>query len=173
MPRALAAASVTALASAQRDAWSRLPSEWGAHMTAAAAVVKRPVVVSIVAVVAFISGVYDIISGILLIFQANDPVVNAAFGGSGGVLAASIGSMILGLIVVALSFGLWVGNWVARMIVTVARALSLIKSLFLAVAWMGNPVGEWANVALSALVLILLWTRPASAYFNAKEKVER
>jgi hypothetical protein len=138
-----------------------------------AAVVKRPVVVSIVAVVAFISGVYDIISGILLIFQANDPVVNAAFGGSGGVLAASIGSMILGLIVVALSFGLWVGNWVARMIVTVARALSLIKSLFLAVAWMGNPVGEWANVALSALVLILLWTRPASAYFNAKEKVER
>ncbi|NUT58232.1 MAG: hypothetical protein HOQ00_05225 [Agromyces sp.] len=139
--------------------------------------VKRPVVVSIVAVVAFLSGVYDIISGILLIFQANDPTVNAAFGGSGGVLAASIGSMILGAIVVALSFGLWTGNWVARMIVTVVRALSLIKSLFLAVAWMGNPVGEWANVVLSAIVLILLWTRPASAYFNAtaraKERADR
>ena len=140
---------------------------------AEAAAVKRPIVVSIVAVVAFISGVYDIISGILLIFQANDPEVNAAFGGSAGVLGASIGSMVLGAIVVALSFGLWVGNWVARMIVTVVKALSLIKSLFLAVAWLGNPVGEWANVALSAIVLILLWTRPASAYFNSKETVER
>lgn len=140
---------------------------------AEAAAVKRPIVVSIVAVVAFISGVYDIISGILLIFQANDPEVNAAFGGSAGVLGASIGSMVLGAIVVALSFGLWVGNWVARMIVTVVKALSLIKSLFLAVAWMGNPVGEWANVVLSAIVLILLWTRPASAYFNSKETVER
>ena len=131
--------------------------------------VKRPVVVSIVAVVAFISGVYDIISGVLLIFQANDPTVNAAFGGSAGVLAASIGSMILGAIVVALSFGLWTGSWVARMIVTVVRALSLIQSLFLAVANLGNPVGEWASVLFSAIVMILLWTRPASAYFRASE----
>lgn len=142
-----------------------------------AATVKRPVVVSIVAVLAFLSGVYDIIAGILLIFQANDPEVNAAFGGSGGVLTAAIGSMILGAIVVILSFGLWVGNWVSRMIITVVKALSLIKSLFLAVAWLGNPVGEWANVVISALVLILLWTRPASAYFNAtaraKERAKR
>ena len=55
------------------------------------------------------------------------------------------------------------------MIVTVLQALSLIQSLFLAVANLGNPVGEWASVLVSAIVLILLWTRPASAYFRPGE----
>lgn len=130
--------------------------------------VKRPVVVSIVAIVAFISGVIDIITGILLLFEGNDPDVSAALGGSGGALANSIGSMVVGTIVVILAFGLWLGNWVSRMIVTVLQALSLIHSLFLAVAYLGNPVGEWASVFVSAIVLILLWTRPSSAFFNSR-----
>jgi hypothetical protein len=135
--------------------------------------VGRPITVAIVAVLAFLSGVVDIITGILLIFQAGDPEVNAAFGGSGGALASAIGSIILGVIVVALSFGIWLGRWVARMIVTVLQLLSLIHSLFLAVANMGNPVGEWASVLVSAIVLILLWTRPASAYFRPSEVAAR
>ena len=129
--------------------------------------VGRPVGVAIVSVLAFISGVVDVISGILLIFETDNPDVNAALGGSSGVLAASIGSMALGLIVLVLSFGLWLGRWVSRMIVTVLQVLSLIQSLFLAVANLGNPVGEWASVFVSAIVLILLWTKPASAFFNA------
>jgi hypothetical protein len=131
--------------------------------------VARPIAITIVSILAFISGVIDIIAGILSIFEADNPEVNAALGGSGGVFTSSIGSMILGLIVVILSFGLWLGYWWARMIVTVVQALSLIHSLFLAVAYLGNPVGEWASVLLSAIVLILLWTRPASAFFNARE----
>lgn len=131
--------------------------------------VARPVGITIVSILAFISGVIDIIAGILSIFEADNPEVNAALGGSGGVFTSSIGSMILGLIVVILSFGLWLGYWWARMIVTVVQALSLIHSLFLAVAYIGNPVGEWASVLVSAIVLILLWTRPASAFFNARE----
>jgi hypothetical protein len=127
----------------------------------------RPVGITIVSILAFISGVIDIIAGILSIFEADNPDVNVAFGGSSGIFASSIGSMILGLIVVILSFGLWLGYAWARMIVTVVQALSLIHSLFLAVAYMGNPVGEWASVLVSAIVLILLWTRPASAFFNA------
>lgn len=131
--------------------------------------VDRPVVVTVVSILAFISGVIDIIAGILSIFEADNPAVNAALGGPGGLFASSIGSMILGLIVVSLSFGIWLGYWWARMIVTVVQALSLIHSLFLAVAYLGNPVGEWASVLVSAIVLILLWTRPASAYFNSRE----
>ena len=131
--------------------------------------VDRPVVVTVVSILAFISGVIDIIAGILSIFEADNPAVNAALGGPGGLFASSIGSMILGLIVVSLSFGIWLGYSWARMIVTVVQALSLIHSLFLAVAYLGNPVGEWASVLVSAIVLILLWTRPASAYFNARE----
>lgn len=133
----------------------------------------RPIGVAIVAVLAFISGVIDIISGILLIFQDDDPDVTAALGGSGGLLSAAIGSMVVGLIVVILSFGLWTGWWVARMIVTVLEILSLIGSLFMAVAYLGNPVGEWASVLVSAIVLILLWTRPSSAWFGGGEVAPR
>jgi len=131
--------------------------------------VGRPITISIVAVLAFLSGVVDIITGIVLMFDAGNPEVNAAFGGSGGALTSAIGSTLLGVIVVALSFGIWRGRWVARMIITVLQALSLIHSLFLAVANMGNPIGEWASVLVSLIVLILLWTRPASAYFSARE----
>lgn len=133
----------------------------------------RPIAVAIVAVLAFVSGVIDIITGILLIFQGDDPDVTAALGGSGGLLAAAIGSMVLGLIVVILSFGLWLGRWISRMIVTVLQVLSLIGSLFMAVAYLGEPVGEWASVLVSAVVLILLWTRPASAWFRGSEVAAR
>ncbi|WP_136709529.1 hypothetical protein [Agromyces sp. H66] len=134
---------------------------------------SRPIGVAIVAVLAFVSGVIDIITGILLIFQGDDPDVTDAFGGSGGLLAAAIGSMVLGLIVVILSFGLWLGRWIARMIVTVLQILSLIGSLFMAVAYLGDPVGEWASVLVTAIVVILLWTRPASAYFRGSEAASR
>lgn len=134
---------------------------------------SRPIGVAIVAVLAFVSGVIDIISGILLIFEGDDPDMTTALGGSGGLFTTAIGSMVLGLIVVVLSFGLWMGRWISRMIVTVLQFLSLISSLFLAVANLGNQVGEWASVLVSAIVLILLWTRPASAYFGGSEAAAR
>ncbi|WP_159606253.1 hypothetical protein [Agromyces humi] len=140
---------------------------------AAAPTVHRPIGVAIVAVLAGLSGVIDVITGILLMFEGGNPEIAEAFGGPNGVLAASIGSILLGVIVLSLSFGIWLGRWVARMIVTVLEALSLIQSLFLAVANLGNPVGEWASVFFSALVMILLWTRPSSAYFRGSEVAAR
>lgn len=135
--------------------------------------VDRPVSVTIVAILAFISAVIDLISGVVLLSQSNDPDVSASLGGSGGVFTHAIGTLILGAIVLVLAFGIWMGSWVARMIVTVAQGLSLIHSLFLAVAYLGNPVGEWASVVVSAIVMILLWTRPASAYFRGSELAVR
>ena len=140
---------------------------------AAAPAVHRPIGVAIVAVLAGLSGVVDVITGILLMFEGGNPEIADAFGGPNGVLAAAIGSILLGVIVLSLSFGIWLGRWVARMIVTVLEALSLIQSLFLAVANLGNPVGEWASVFFSALVMILLWTRPSSAYFRGSEVAAR
>ena len=140
---------------------------------AAAPTVQRPIGVAIVALLAGLSGVVDVITGILLMFEGGNPEIAEAFGGPNGVLAASIGSILLGVIVLSLSFGIWLGRWVARMIVTVLEALSLIQSLFLAVANLGNPVGEWASVFFSALVMILLWTRPSSAYFRGSEVAAR
>ena len=135
--------------------------------------VKRPGGVTIVAVLAGIAGALDVISGVILLFEANNDDVAARFGGTGGLMSAAIGSIIVGAIVLVLSVGLWRGNQAARMIVTVLQVLSLIGSLFLAVAYLGNPVGEWIGVAVSAALLILLWTRSASAYFQRSESIAR
>lgn len=131
--------------------------------------VKRPVSVSIVAVLVLLAGALDIISAVILMLQPDDTVAETAFGGPTGATSTAIGSIVVGAILVILALGLWRGSWVARIIVTVLEALSLIGSLFLAVAYIGIPVGEWLGVAASAIILILLWTHQASAFFNKSD----
>jgi hypothetical protein len=55
------------------------------------------------------------------------------------------------------------------MIVTVLQVLSIIGSLFFAVAYIGDAtvVGEWLGLVVSVALLILLWTPKASRFFNA------
>ncbi|MCK8609241.1 hypothetical protein [Agromyces sp. C10] len=127
---------------------------------------NRPVTITIIGVLAFIAGLIDLVSGAILFFLLPNEEVVAGFGGSGGLIAAAIGSIIVGLITAGLAGGLLRGSSVARMIVTVLQVLSLIGSLFMAVAYLGIPVGEWLGLAVSAVVLILLWTPKASAFFR-------
>lgn len=127
---------------------------------------NRPVTITIIGVLAFIAGLIDLVSGVILFFLLPNEEVVAGFGGSGGLIAAAIGSIIVGLITAGLAGGLLRGSSVARMIVTVLQVLSLIGSLFMAVAYLGIPVGEWLGLAVSAVVLNLLWTPKASAFFR-------
>ena len=128
--------------------------------------VKRPTSVVVAAVLVFVAGAIDIISGAVLLVQPDAPEIEATFGGAEGVRGVAIGSIVLGAILVVLAYGVFRGNWIARMIVTVLEALSLISSLFLAVAYLGTAVGEWLGVFISALILILLWSRVAAPYFG-------
>jgi hypothetical protein len=51
---------------------------------------------------------------------------------------------------------------------TRVQLLSIVGSLFVAVAYRetSTAVAEWVGIAISALVLILLWTPKASAFFR-------
>ena len=130
---------------------------------------KRPVTITLIAGLAFIAGLIDMISGVLLFFRLPNEEVVANFGGSGGLIAAAIGSIVVGLVTAVLAGGLLRGSWVARMIVTVLQVLSIIGSLFFAVAYIGDAtvVGEWLGLVVSVALLILLWTPKASRFFNA------
>lgn len=131
--------------------------------------IRRPTGVTIVAVLAWISGALDLISGILLFLLLPVPEVVDQFNGTGGLITSAIGSVIIGLIVVIVAGGLLNGNNASRLIVTVIEVLSLIGSLFLVWAYYGNRpevVAEWAGILVSLVVLILLWSRKASAYFR-------
>ncbi|MGR0221242.1 hypothetical protein [Agromyces sp. ZXT2-6] len=127
---------------------------------------SRPVTITIIGVLAFIAGLIDLVTGVLLFFLLPNEEVVAGFGGSGGLIAAAVGSIVVGLITAVLAGGLLKGSGIARLIVTVLQVLSIIGSLFMAVAYLGIPVGEWLGLAVSAVVVILLWTPKASAFFR-------
>ncbi|WP_353814936.1 hypothetical protein [Agromyces sp. SYSU T00266] len=127
---------------------------------------SRPVTITIIGVLAFIAGAIDMISGVVLFFLLAVPEVVDGFGGTGQLITAAIASIVVGLITAVLAGGLLRGSQPARLIVTVLQVISIIGSLFLAVAYLGIPVGEWIGLAVSALVVILLWTPKASAFFT-------
>lgn len=131
--------------------------------------VNRPATITLIGGLAFIAGAIDMISGVLLFFLLPNEEVVANFGGSGGLIAAAIGSIVVGLITAVLGGGLLRGSNVARLIVTVLQVLSIIGSLFLAVAYIGDAsvIGEWLGLAVSVVLVILLWTPKASRYFTA------
>ncbi len=122
--------------------------------------------ITIIGVLAFIAGAIDMISGVILFFLLAVPEVVDGFGGTGPLITAAIASIVVGLITAVLAGGLLRGSQPARLIVTVLQVISIIGSLFLAVAYLGIPVGEWIGLAVSALVVILLWTPKASAFFT-------
>lgn len=128
----------------------------------------RPTTVTIIGVLAYIAGLLDMISGVILFFLLPNEDVVDSFGGSGPLITAAIASIVVGLIVVVVAGGLLRGSQTSRLIVTVLQVLSLIGSLFLAVAYRetATATDEWIGIAVSALVLILLWTPKASAFFT-------
>lgn len=126
----------------------------------------RPAGVTIVAVLAWISGALDITSGMILLFQAGSESVVDGFGGTGRFYSAAIGSIIVGVIVVILALGLLRGSATARTIITVVEVLSIVGSLFLAFAYLGAAVGEWLGIVFALIVLLLLWSRRSSEFFN-------
>jgi hypothetical protein len=141
------------------------PEPWGEIMAESA--VRRPAGVTLVAVLIWISGGLDIISGIILLTQSGDPEMNVRFAGQTGFFSVGVTSIVLGAIAIIVAIGLWRGNTAARMIITVIEVLSIIGSLFLAIAYIGEPIGEWIGIVVSLVAVILLWSRKASEFFNA------
>ncbi len=129
----------------------------------------RPGGVTVIAVFAWISGALDIVAGTLMLVFSPVRAVVDEYGNLGTLIAAGIISIAIGLVTVIVAGGLLRGNAAARMIVTIVQVVSIIGSLFLAIAYASSPtaVGEWFGIVISVIVLILLWSRRASAFFRS------
>jgi hypothetical protein len=129
----------------------------------------RPVGVTVVAVIAWISGALDLIAGIIMLFLLPVQEVVDEYGGGGALIGAAIGSILIGLITVVVAGGLLNGSPGARIVITVVQIFSIIGSLFLAVAYRESPTAatEWIGILVALVVLILLWSRRASAFFSS------
>ena len=71
---------------------------------------KRPLGVTIVAALAIIAAVFDIIGGIVLLGMQGDATAAAGFGGVGVLVALGIMSILFGAFMLIVSYGLLRGN---------------------------------------------------------------
>lgn len=122
---------------------------------------SRPVGVTVVAVLAWISGFFSILGGILMIISG----LEVASMPREALIAAAVVSIIVGIVVIIVSFGLFRGSNVARIITTVVFVLNIINSI---VQLFTGTQSIWAALlsALPSIIgVILLYTKPANAFF--------
>jgi len=128
--------------------------------------VRRPGGVTLVAVFAWISGALDVLSGTLLLFQTSVAATVEQFGGASQLIASALLEILIGVVVIVVAIGLLRGNSASRIVITIFQILSIVGSVFLAIAYPSGAIGEYFSIAIAAIVLILLWTRRASSYFR-------
>lgn len=117
----------------------------------------RPGGVTVVSILAWISGLLQVIGGVLVLIAGAQLAALA--------VVAWI-TIALGIITILVGIGLWRGNSLARIIATVVFVLNLINAV---VAIFSNPEGAWQPLVsgLFALIgIILLWTKAASDFFR-------
>jgi len=128
--------------------------------------VARPGGVTLVAVLTWISGLLDIISGTLLLFQTSVSATVEQFGGASQLIASALLTILVGVVVIVVAVGLLRGNSASRVVITIFQMISIIGSVFLAIAYPAGAIGEYFSIALAVIVLVLLWTGRASAFFR-------
>ncbi|HET8779539.1 MAG TPA: hypothetical protein VFM66_05655 [Agromyces sp.] len=128
--------------------------------------IDRPGGVTLVAVLTWISGLFDIVGGSLLLFQTSVEATVEQFGGSSQLIASALFTILVGVVVIVVAVGLLRGNNASRIVITVFQMLSIVGSVFLAIAYPAGAIAEYFSIAIAVIVLILLWTRRASAFFR-------
>ncbi|GAA4381427.1 DUF7144 family membrane protein [Agromyces bauzanensis] len=127
---------------------------------------KRPLGVTIVAALAIVSGVFDIIGGIVLLTMQSDATAAERFGGAGLLIVVAVMSIVLGAIVLVVAWGLLRGDAVSRIAATVLQVISLAGSIWSGIAAPATLSTEILSSLLAIAILFLLWSGEATRYFR-------
>jgi hypothetical protein len=127
---------------------------------------KRPLGVTIVAALAIIAGIIDVIAGVMLLVVQAEPSAVERAGGAGMIVTAAIVSLLLGAAMIIIAFGLLRGNAAARIAATVLQVFSLVESIWLAVVHPSLAPSEVLSALIAVALLFLLWSGEASRYFR-------
>jgi len=120
----------------------------------------RPGGVTVVSILAWISGALNVIGGAILL------LTSAASADPGAAVLGGIIAVVLGLITIFVAVGLWRGSGVARIIATVVFVLNLVNGLVTLFTASGNAWSGAISALLALIGIILLWTKAASAFFR-------
>lgn len=112
---------------------------------------SRPFGVTLVAIIAWITGALQIISGVIALFSSQ--------------VSLGVVAIVIGIITILVSLGLFGGRNGARVIVAIIFLLNIAGSIWLMIS---HPAAFWSAVGsliLPLLGLILLFTSRANAFF--------
>lgn len=133
---------------------------------------RRPVAITVLAVLIVISGILNLLASIVLVVgsQSAEFVTNTfPHSGNGTVLWLGIFGVALALAYLAVARGLLRGNRPARTLATVVTVLSLLAAVLGLVFNTGNlRWGSLGSAVLAALVLYLLYSPKANAFFRSR-----
>ena len=134
---------------------------------------RPPKRVIVVVVLTYISGVFDILAGILLIMLRYDREVED----SGDAYAITLwGAVIIliGLLTIAMASGLTRGRNSARIFVTVLVSLSALVSVVDVIA-APTDASSWVSLAIgggiSALIILALWAGRSAEFFRRSRRL--
>jgi hypothetical protein len=116
----------------------------------------RPGGVTLVAVLAWISGALQILTGILILLA----------GDSAGTAVAWV-AIVIGVITIIVSLGLFRGNNAARIIVAIIFVLNLISAIFTMFVYPAQLWSALIAAAFALIGLILLFSQRANEFFRS------
>lgn len=126
----------------------------------------RPGGVTAVAVMVWVSGAIDLITGLLLLLQVGNTEVAARLGGPAALMILAIATAILGATILIVASGLFRGSNGARVAVTIFQVLSIGVAVIasFAAAWL-IPVAV-VSILVSVAAIALLYVGKAAAFFR-------
>ena len=128
----------------------------------------RPGAVTVVVVVMYIQGVFQILAGLFAFIERNDVALRAHYDASSGTIAAFwITIIIIGVIVLLLASALGRGSNFVRLFIGIVSAINLGVAVWGLIAFEGTARANslW-QALISGLTVYLLFGRPDSqAYF--------
>jgi len=128
---------------------------------------RRPASVTAVVVLTWLAAIGAVLSGILILTLSDEQLALAALDPSTATTAGWT-EIILGVVTALVALGLSSGSRLSRFLVTVLMLMRAVAGLWVIVALPAVRVSGVLTVALSVLVLFLLWNQRASAFFAAR-----
>jgi hypothetical protein len=116
--------------------------------------VQRPFGVTLIMILIVINGILTVVSGLISALMLRDDI-NIVY---------SLILIILGLVYLAVAGALGRGNRAARMLIALITVLMLVVGIV--GLFSGNVATGIIQIVISVIVLLVLFSRKASAFFN-------
>lgn len=126
---------------------------------------KRPLGVTIVAILVWLQGLLYIAGGLYVMAGLQNPDFVSALGGTELAIAQAVASFAFSLVLFGVASGLLRGSPRIRILLTVLLVISVGGALYSAIAGY-QPVFGPITAALAVAGMIFLWTPRARAFFR-------